>query len=253
MVIATLGLQGYSVPGTTVEFAAATKYKTVNVSACNLSGNRQKNAKVDIGYGTRNYYAYTNSSGQLTSVTAKDIKLQSKSETKKNGRYCTDEAKVKGTESSKFDQGHVIADSLGGVSNAYNITPQASNVNRAGGKQYQIEQEILKAEKAGKQVRDFKATMKYPNSKTQTPSSYTISYKISGKAYTYTFNNTYKASSSNSNLGAIKTNGKNYGTCAKATKAYGSKWKGYKKGYNKEYSYHTDPDKNGWTCGTNGK
>lgn len=48
------------------------------------------------------------------------------------GRYYHDEAKVPGVEHSDLDEGHVIADSLGGVSNAYNITPQDSILNRHG-------------------------------------------------------------------------------------------------------------------------
>ena len=49
-----------------------------------------------------------------------------------SGRYCNDEAKVPGVEEPDLDEGHVIADSLGGVSNAYNITPQNSTLNRHG-------------------------------------------------------------------------------------------------------------------------
>ena len=38
--------------------------------------------------------------------------------------------KVSGVENKDLDEGHIIADSLGGVSNAYNITPQNSTLNR---------------------------------------------------------------------------------------------------------------------------
>ncbi len=41
-----------------------------------------------------------------------------------------DEAKVPGTENSNLDEGHVIADSIVGVVNAYNITQQDSVLNR---------------------------------------------------------------------------------------------------------------------------
>lgn len=253
MLLITLSSTSLSSITPTLEAAS---YKTYTRSACNTSGTRAKNAKVDVGYGSRKYYAYTNKYGQVTKVTAKDIVLQKKSEENSQGRYCKDEAKVKGTESYKYDEGHVIADSLGGVSNAYNITPQARNVNRSGGKQYAIEQKIQNAEYNGKQVKGFVATISYSNSKTQIPSSYKISYKIGSKTYSYSFSNKYVGSSSkstSSNGGAIKTNGKDYGTCATANKHYGSKWKGYKKGYNKEYSYHTDTDHDGWVCGTDGK
>ncbi|MBM7663980.1 hypothetical protein JOC25_000436 [Solibacillus kalamii] len=68
-----------------------------------------------------------------------------------SGRYYPDEAKVPGVESDVLDEGHVIADSLGGVSNAYNITPQNSTLNRHGNQAYMedntvkpVEQLILK-------------------------------------------------------------------------------------------------------------
>jgi beta-N-acetylhexosaminidase len=51
-------------------------------------------------------------------------------------RYNKSKANVSGTENSNLNQGHVIADSLGGVSNAYNITPQDSVLNRHGDQAY---------------------------------------------------------------------------------------------------------------------
>ena len=78
---------------------------------------------VDIGMGDREYWAFTNEYGQLVKVIAKEIRLQDDNEkvVGSNGRYCKDEAKVSGVEDKDLDEGHVIADSLGGVSNAYNI------------------------------------------------------------------------------------------------------------------------------------
>lgn len=165
------------------------EYTEVNVEACNLSGKRQANSVVDIGYDSdyanRAYYAYTNSTKQLVYIQADTIILQN-DDLENNGseRYCSDEAKVKGTESSEYDEGHVIADSLGGVSNSYNITPQDSYLNRKG-EQYQMEQFIRDNGGAD----NFKAIINYPNEFTFTPSSYQITFEINGKQYNYEYKN----------------------------------------------------------------
>ncbi len=178
-----------------VKYNSSSSYKSYSVSACSTSGARKANAKVDVGYDSsyanRKYYAYTNKYSQLTKVTANSIVLQNdkKEPVKSSGRYCSDEAKVKGTESSKYDEGHVIADSLGGVSNAYNITPQKSSVNRSGGAQYKLEEQIRKYEQSGKQVTDFVMNITYPNTKTMTPSKYSYSYKVDGKKVSGSFAN----------------------------------------------------------------
>lgn len=177
---------------TVSQFQAASQ---IEVDPCSLSGERQANVVVDIGYDSpninRDYYGYTNSSGQLVKVTAAEIILQNdrSEDVTSSGRYCSDEAKVPGTESSELDEGHVIADSLGGVSNAYNITPQDKDVNRTGGEQYQMETDIRIAEQNGQDVTDFNAQIIYPNTSTQIPSSYKISYKIDGKVISTNFIN----------------------------------------------------------------
>ncbi len=191
---------------------------TISVDACNLSGERKANVVVDIGYdssyATRNYYATTNGYAQLTKVTANEIIIQNddKEAVKSTGRYCSDEAKVPGTEASDLNEGHVIADSLGGVSNAYNITPQASGVNRSGGAQYAFEQEILNAERSGQQVTNFVMNITYPNSSTQIPSRYSVSYKINGVTQTYSFDNGGYASQS--------TTGSNSESCSVLANEY---------------------------------
>lgn len=100
----------------------------------------------DIGFGDREYWAYTNEFVQLVRVVAAEIILQDDATepVNSNGRYYDDEANVSGTENSNLDQGHVIADSLGGVSNAYNITPQDSVLNRHGDQAY-MERNIVQA------------------------------------------------------------------------------------------------------------
>lgn len=161
-------------------------YKLIEVDGGNLSGHRESNVVVDIGFGDREYWAFTNEYGQLVKVVAKEIVLQddSKEPVNSKGRYYPDEAKVPGVESKNLDEGHVIADSLGGVSNAYNITPQNSTLNRHGDQAY-MEKVIRDA--GG--CTDFVAIITYPNTTTQIPSHYSYTYTIKGNVVNDEFDN----------------------------------------------------------------
>jgi hypothetical protein len=151
-----------------------------------LSGHREPNVVVDIGFGDRKYWAFTNEYGQLVRVIADEITLQdaSREPVLSSGRYYPDEAKVPGVESKDLDEGHVIADSLGGVSNAYNITPQDSTLNRHGDQAY-MEDTIRKAGGAT----NFEAIITYPNTKTQIPSKYQYTYTLKGNVIVDKFDN----------------------------------------------------------------
>ncbi len=161
-------------------------YKKIVVNGGDRSGSRQANVVVDIGYGDREYWAFTNAYGQLVKVTAKQIVLQDDSteSVTSEGRYYSDEAAVPGTELSNYDQGHVIADSLGGVSNAYNITPQESTLNRHGNQAY-----MEKAIRDAGGCTDFEAIITYPNTTTQIPSHYHYTYTLKGNVITEDFDN----------------------------------------------------------------
>ncbi|WP_081911626.1 DNA/RNA non-specific endonuclease [Clostridium culturomicium] len=161
-------------------------YTLIEVDGGDLSGHREPNVVVDIGFGDREYYAFTNEYGQLVKVIAKEIILQddSKEPVTSSGRYYRDEAKVPGVESKNLDEGHVIADSLGGVSNAYNITPQNSTLNRHGDQAY-MEKVIRDA--GG--CTDFVAIITYPNTTTQIPSHYSYTYTIKGNVIKDEFDN----------------------------------------------------------------
>ena len=152
-------------------------YALIEVYGGDLSGYRTANVVVDIGFGDREYWAYTNEYGQLIRVVAAEIILQDNATepVNSNGRYYDDEAKVPGTENSNLDQGHVIADSLGGVGNAYNITPQDSVLNRHGDQAY-MERNIVQAGGAT----NFESIITYPDTTTQIPSSYKYTYTING-------------------------------------------------------------------------
>lgn len=162
-------------------------YKIIEVDGGDMSGTRQPNVAVDVGYGKeRTYWAFTNENGQLINVVANEIILQddNKEPVNENGRYYDEEANVPGTERKDLDQGHVIADSLGGVSNAYNITPQNSSLNRHG-KQADMENEIR--DKGG--CKDFVATITYSNTTTQIPDEYEYKYIVNGKTIVNKFKN----------------------------------------------------------------
>ncbi|WP_077212478.1 DNA/RNA non-specific endonuclease [Bacillus dakarensis] len=161
-------------------------YKLIEVDGGDLSGYREPNVVVDIGYGDREYWAFTNEYGQLVRIIADEIILQDDENEPvlSSGRYYSDEAKVPGVESDVLDEGHIIADSLGGVSNAYNITPQDSTLNRHGDQAY-IEDAIRKAGGAA----NFEAIITYPNTETQIPSSYQYTYTLMGKEIVDTFEN----------------------------------------------------------------
>ncbi|MGL5084509.1 MAG: DNA/RNA non-specific endonuclease, partial [Clostridium sp.] len=180
-------------------------YKLIEVDGGNLSGHREPKVVVDIGFGDREYYAFTNEYGQLVKVTAKEIILQddSKEPVNSKGRYYNDEAKVPGVESKDLDEGHVIADSLGGVSNAYNITPQNSTLNRNGDQAY-MEKVIRDAGGCS----DFVAIITYPDTTTQIPSHYSYTYTLKGNVINDEFDN-INPDEANANLGTGQTDNSN--------------------------------------------
>jgi hypothetical protein len=161
-------------------------YKLIEVDGGDLTGYREPNVVVDIGYGDREYWAFTNGYGQLVRVIADEIILQDdrNEPVLSSGRYYSDEAKVPGVESDVLDEGHVIADSLGGVSNAYNITPQDSILNRHGDQAY-----MEKAIRSAGGATNFEAIITYPNTETQIPSSYQYTYTLMGNVIVDKFDN----------------------------------------------------------------
>ncbi|NRG44826.1 DNA/RNA non-specific endonuclease [Bacillus sp. CRN 9] len=161
-------------------------YDILEVDGGDLSGYRQPKVVVDIGYGDREYLAFTNEYGQLVRVIADEIILQDDSSEPvlSSGRFYSDEAKVPGVENHYLDEGHIIADSLGGVSNAYNITPQDSTLNRHGDQAY-MEKSIREAGGAT----DFEAIITYPDTETQIPSSYQYTYTLRGNVIVDKFDN----------------------------------------------------------------
>lgn len=167
----------YMQTDSTIEYDG-NSYSIIVVDGGNMSGSRSSNVAVDIGYGDRVYWGLTNEYGQLVYALADQITLQDDEteDVNSSGRYYSDEADVPGTEQSDLDKGHVIADSLGGVSNAYNITPQDSTLNRHGDQAYM---ESVIRDAGG--CTNFVATITYPDTSTQIPSNYHFEYILNGE------------------------------------------------------------------------
>lgn len=160
-----------------------TGLENVTIDTCDMNGTRKANVVADVGYGERSYLARTNEFGQVVEMYAQELSLQNEqTEATVEGRYCADEANVPGTEDYNLDQGHIIADVLGGAGNAYNITPQNSSVNQEGGEWHNMEQEIKNALGNGQLVSNFHVLISYPNSETQTPNQYRAAYNLNGEA-----------------------------------------------------------------------
>lgn len=162
-------------------------YRIIEVDGGNTSGHREANVAVNIGFGDREYWAFTNEHGQLVRVVADEIILQDDSNEPVNsdGRYYDRMADVLGVGADTgYDKGHVIADSLGGVANAYNITPQDSTLNRHGDQAY-MEKVIRDA--GG--CTDFEAIITYPDTETQIPSKYKYTYNLRGSVIVDEFEN----------------------------------------------------------------
>ncbi|WML39699.1 DNA/RNA non-specific endonuclease [Neobacillus sp. OS1-2] len=194
-------------------------YKRIEVDGGDLSGHREPNAVVDIGFGDREYWAFTNDHGQLVRVIADEIVLQDDrtEPVTSSGRYYADEAKVPGVERADLDEGHIIADSLGGVSNAYNITPQESTLNRHGDQAY-MEDAIRKAGGAT----HFEAIITYPNTETQIPSHYKYTYTLKGNKIVDEFDNA-NPDEINKSLGLTESKSTNSNNSTSSNKSNGTK------------------------------
>ena len=118
-----------------------------------------------------------------------------------------------GVERADLDEGHIIADSLGGVSNAYNITPQDSTLNWHGDQAY-MEDVIRKASGAT----NFEAQITYTNTSTIIPSAYQYTYTVRGNTVVDRLKNS-NPDETNAALGLTKKKDSKKETSAKSTPA----------------------------------
>ena len=147
-------------------------------------GNK-KVLKTNVEYTDKNGYKYTtDSSGNITKVEVKDLKLG-------KGERNTHSQKIVGREDritnaplsyDNDDGGHLIATRFKGSGDIDNMVAQNRQVNRSGGAWYEMEQEWANALKEGKQV-SVKMDIEYP-SDSMRPAKFKIEYKIDGKLET---------------------------------------------------------------------
>lgn len=167
--------------------ASVADNKLINIDVCSQSIVREPNVKVDIGYGNRAYYGYTNEYGQLVYVTADSLQLQnSNTEQLIDGQYCNTQTNESNT-SDEYNSGHAIGDELGGVSNSYNLFPQLTEMNN--GKFKELEQHIESAMYQGSEVTDLRIEISYSSPEDTIPYSYEISFKIDNTEESYIFTN----------------------------------------------------------------
>lgn len=171
---------------TEIEQSPFNGYVLIKEDYCSLNEKRIPKAVVNIGFGNREYWAFTNEYGQLFKVVASKIILQDEITEKvnSNGEYCDVRANVPGAEISDYDKGQIIADSLGGASNTYNVTPQKSFLNKDG-EQADIEKTIRNAGGAT----DFEVIITYPNTITMIPKHYKYTYKVLDELIVTEFDN----------------------------------------------------------------
>lgn len=86
-----------------------------------------------------------------------------------------------------YDGGHLVGSQLGGWGRRANMAPQEQNFNR--GNYAQIENQTAKCSPLTKSSLTYLARVTYPNSSTNTPSSWTLELKLNGEVMTRTFDN----------------------------------------------------------------
>ncbi len=167
----------------------------------NLDVYREPNSKVNVGFDAngaieREYWSYTNEYQQTEFLHADQIKPQDNELEKdfidSEGRYfvVTDDGEITSDQSrpgviSGYDAGHIVADSLGGNSTTYNITPQISWLNQNGIVR-QYETDILRNGGAY----DFNSRMYYYDDDSLIPNRYYVTYFIDDGDY-WTYNEYY--------------------------------------------------------------
>jgi len=82
---------------------------------------------------------------------------------------------------SRFQGGHILADSLGGSRHMDNIVPMTTRINQPGGEWFRMEEGLRSALQEGRRVTNFEVIVRYPSSNSMTPSRFRVSYEINGQ------------------------------------------------------------------------
>lgn len=86
-----------------------------------------------------------------------------------------------------YDGGHLVGSQLGGWGRRANMAPQNSNFNR--GNYVQIENQAAKCTRLARGALTYLARVTYPNTTTNTPSTWTLEMTIGGETFSRTFEN----------------------------------------------------------------
>lgn len=87
------------------------------------------------------------------------------------------------------DGGHLIASIFKGPGDIDNLVPMSSQINRSGGKWYEMEQRWLKALKTDPPKTVTVSIKPFYESDSLRPSEFLVKYKIDGRVYTDTIYN----------------------------------------------------------------
>ncbi|MEH7552746.1 DNA/RNA non-specific endonuclease, partial [Bacillus altitudinis] len=87
------------------------------------------------------------------------------------------------------DGGHLIASIFKGSGDIDNLVPMSSQINRSGGKWYEMEQRWLKALKTDPPKAVTVSIKAFYESDSLRPSEFLVKYKIDGRVYTDTIYN----------------------------------------------------------------
>ncbi|GAA5533968.1 DNA/RNA non-specific endonuclease [Deinococcus aluminii] len=86
-----------------------------------------------------------------------------------------------------YDGGHLVGSQLGGWGRRANMAPQNANFNR--GNYVQVENQAAKCTRLAQNSFTYLARVTYPNTTTNTPSTWTLEFKLNGEVFTRTFEN----------------------------------------------------------------
>ncbi|KDE26240.1 hypothetical protein BA81_15236 [Bacillus safensis FO-36b] len=146
---------------------------------------RKKVLKPNVVYSTKQGYTYTTDHyGRIVKVEARDLKY---GEIKRNQYAQSNSGKP--DRLSKDDGGHLIASIFKGSGDIDNLVPMSSQINRSGGKWYEMEQRWLKALKTDPPKTVTVSIKAFYESDSLRPSEFLVKYKIDGRVYTDTIYN----------------------------------------------------------------
>ncbi|MCM2988266.1 DNA/RNA non-specific endonuclease [Bacillus safensis] len=147
--------------------------------------NRKKVLKPNVVYSTKQGYTFTTDNyGRIVKVEVNELKY---GETKRNNYAQSNIGKPDRLPDD--DGGHLIASIFKGSGDIDNLLPMNSQINRSGGKWYEMEQEWLAALKEVPPEKVSVSIRAFYESDSLRPSEFLVKYKIDGEVYTNTIYN----------------------------------------------------------------